>query len=1357
MGCDRFFARRSLRAALPCVHGNPAVAMPAHAASTACNSFPRLPCGAVRSLPFQAALACLSLLPSILVVLWPAPAAAIQINDFSSAVNSRFDSGYPNGPLVANTSPSFMGLGYDWSGVGWNQNGGTQSFALITPRQMLIANHYTPGIGQGIQFVNASGQVTTVTVQSQPGTHAGAPDMATAQFSNPIPQSAGITAYSILFQGYNTSKYVGDNLLTYGQMAAIGWNQINTVNTGTNLGFPPPYGPDPAYYMEYLYDTTTPNRSQLQSGDSGSPSFITTGTPGVMYLAGAHYLTSTGYCGIDTFLPMSLPALDADTAPAGYLASVVTPTTARWTGTTSGVWSASNNNWTPTSSGALFNDVLSGGTVTTCASVDFDGVASSQHAVTLSGSHAVTSLIFNLTPSTTAGFTFNGGSLTLGEAGLTNNDIHAQTFNNAVILRTSQQWHAGPGGVSISASGSLNLGANQLLYLDGSGTSDFEGVTSGPGSGIAKDGSGTLILGNANNSFSGTIFVHNGTLQFASVQNVGGGNSALGAPATAASGTIYLAGRLAYVGSGSSSNRVIDIADGPGASGATGIIDASGSGLLNMSGGVICENAAGTSRLVLQGAGSGSQSGAITDGGTANALSLIKSGSGTWTLSGPNSYTGSTTVNAGTLVAAVPAALPGYGTPGLIAVSAGAVLDLPTGDGSSGWSGGQIGSLLAGATWANSAALAIDTTSGNSTYGGNIIKALELTKLGANALILTGGNTYSGGTTIGAGTLQVGNGYLSGSLGSGPVFVNSKSVLSFDPAATAAFPNSITGGGAVALIGSATIVLAGSNTYSGGTTISAGTLYAMSPTALPGYNISGMVGIFAGGGLDIPTGNGTTGWSGGQISSLLASASWSGSSAALGVDTTNGSFTYSGNITPSLALTKLGANTLTLTGSNSYTGQTTVAGGVLNLDFSQPGAPTANIINNAADSSALALSGATLAIQGNPDAANSQRFNGLAVNPGNSAIVLTAATANSLVLNLGSISRSPGGMVDFTLPSGAQSASNGITTTTPNTAGILGGYATVSGTNWAASSGTSGNITAYTAYTGGDLGTLGGPTVLGGGTLNVAPGGPQTAVTTADSFNTLNLAGTVGITMSGSGSITLVSGGLIGNTSGSISGGTLMGSASGDLILTTAANLTIGSAIADNGGATGLTKAGPGMLTLTDSNTYSGATTIAAGTLQVGAAGALGSGAVFDCANLDFNLPGVTHFSGPISGPGNLIQSGPGVLALGGTNGYTGETIVADGTLEVLDNLAISGGGLLAGSNAGTLFPDLSANSTAESGSNDSSASSGDSSGGLPVSSPTAMNAVPEPGALLLLLIAGGSGLLRAWISPRHLGKTQSS
>ena len=155
--------------------------------------------------------------------LWSVTAVAITINDFTVVRNDRFASGYPNGPLVPNTDPSFIGIGYDWSGVGWYMTNGNITYALITPRQMLVANHYlpSPGIGSNIQFVSSGGQVTSVTVQSEPGSHSDSPtfasDMATAQFSSVIPQSAGITTYPILFQGYNANTYAGYNLLSCGQ------------------------------------------------------------------------------------------------------------------------------------------------------------------------------------------------------------------------------------------------------------------------------------------------------------------------------------------------------------------------------------------------------------------------------------------------------------------------------------------------------------------------------------------------------------------------------------------------------------------------------------------------------------------------------------------------------------------------------------------------------------------------------------------------------------------------------------------------------------------------------------------------------------------------------------------------------------------------------------------------------------------------------------------------------------------------------------------------------------------------------------------------------------------------------------
>ena len=101
-------------------------------------------------------------------------------------------------------------------------------------------------------------------------------------------------------------------------------------------------------------------------------------------------------------------------------------------------------------------------------------------------------------------------------------------------------------------------------------------------------------------------------------------------------------------------------------------------------------------------------------------------------------------------------------------------------------------------------------------------------------------------------------------------------------------------------------------------------------------------------------------------------------------------------------------------------------------------------------------------------------------------------------------------MIDFSL-SGSPSSTNGITTTTHGTNGIL--RATP---RWRASTGRpsagGGNISAYSAYTGGNLGLLA-PSAA----LNVSPTGSQTAVTAADTFNTLNLSGTVSVSMSGPG------------------------------------------------------------------------------------------------------------------------------------------------------------------------------------------------------------------------------------------------
>ncbi|HEX8297268.1 MAG TPA: autotransporter-associated beta strand repeat-containing protein, partial [Chthoniobacteraceae bacterium] len=339
------------------------------------------------------------------------------------------------------------------------------------------------------------------------------------------------------------------------------------------------------------------------------------------------------------------------------------------------------------------------------------------------------------------------------------------------------------------------------------------------------------------------------------------------------------------------------------------------------------------------------------------------------------------------------------------------------------------------------------------------------------------------------------------------------------------------------------------------------------------------------------------------------------------------------------------------------------------------------------------MAGGTLNVTGAAGLSNSQRFNGLTLEPATgSAVQVNAGSGGSAVLTLGTITRNLGSAVNFSLPAGTQAATHGITTTSVNgPGGILGGYATVANTDWAVADPLTANLTPLTTYapfvtTGGDA-VLDNALLTGGSALT----GPVTvnSLKIANSANggTLNLAGN-DLTVSGIAGGLLYVGGSDNNYTIANSGatGAIGAGAGNEFIVTTATgNLTVSAAvIGSNTGS--LTKAGPGTLTLTAENAYTGGTNIAGGTLQVGSGGTTGAvqGAVVNNGTLLFNRSNAVSVEGTISGTGVVAKSGAGTLILTGTNTYSGGTTLTAGTLNLGSAGALGSTGRIS-FNGGTL------------------------------------------------------------------------
>ena len=138
---------------------------------------------------------------------------------------------------------------------------------------------------------------------------------------------------------------------------------------------------------------------------------------------------------------------------------------------------------------------------------------------------------------------------------------------------------------------------------------------------------------------------------------------------------------------------------------------------------------------------------------------------------------------------------------------------------------------------AGTSAWNLDAAAGGTLTFSGVIKASStaasatLTKTGAGTVILSGSNTFGGGVSISSGTLQIGNGGVAGTLGTGNVF-NSSQLLFNRSDATYGYTGVISGTGSVTKGGLGAVTLSGSNTYTGLTIVNTGTLTLSHPHAL---------------------------------------------------------------------------------------------------------------------------------------------------------------------------------------------------------------------------------------------------------------------------------------------------------------------------------------------------------------------------------------------------------------------------------------------------------------------------------------------------------------------------------------------
>jgi autotransporter-associated beta strand protein len=671
---------------------------------------------------------------------------------------------------------------------------------------------------------------------------------------------------------------------------------------------------------------------------------------------------------------------------------------------TTGTVTLTNNGGSIISASGLTFQVGTGTSPATTYVITDDGTATLQFTgaavVTMNG--ATTAVISTALTTANPGvdtLTFTGA----GTVYLTSNNT---SYNGASVTVT--------GGVTLAAAGVSAFpnvafivgtgGTGGTLDVFGSAVASTQAIASlsGDSSGVVTNSQTTYTnlqigaLANASTSFAGSITDGATTIETTSnTAPASGLGITVVAPATGY--TLQLTGTsntyhgMTVVGDGT--NPATLVAGAAGVLSINSVVDVENNSTLDLHGfaqGIAALNGTGTGNVttntaaatltigVTPSAGTTALTGTLSSSatlkdGTGGKLSLVKTGAYTQILAGNNTYSGTTTVSMGTLANGFSSGLnSGFSpssdyivtTPGVLALNG---FNASIGSLSDG--GGTGGSVVNGSSTvtgsAPSANVTLTTgTDGNSTTFSGIISngtagtgTLALTKTGIGTFLITGANTYSGGTNINNGVLA----FATGSLGTGAVTFTGNSTLRWDNTngANVTDPTSFTGGltinsgvtatfdtngntvnfanslltpgtgNAVTKIGTGMLTLNGNNTYNGATIVTGGTLQAGTAT---GFSLNSAFTVGPSGTLDV---NGLSPTIGSLASPNPGGIVTNNAAATPGTLITGNdgtSTTFAGTIqdgTSTIALTKIGGGTINLATANTYSGGTNLQAGVL--------------------------------------------------------------------------------------------------------------------------------------------------------------------------------------------------------------------------------------------------------------------------------------------------------------------------------------------------------------------------------------------------------------------------------------------